>query len=95
MGQSLLDGSDASGVAAFDDVFDLFGKYQYLLLYDLTIFDDIDGDVMVDKAENVEVEHVDIAFYLQNVLFAHLVAARVFDDRNGAVELIELQMVID
>ena len=50
---------------------------------------------MVDKAENVEVEHVDIAFYLQNVLFAHLVAARIFDDRNGAVELIELQMVID
>lgn len=37
MGQSLLDGSDASGVAAFDDVFDLFGKYQFLLLYDLTV----------------------------------------------------------
>ena len=31
--QLLLNGSDASGVAAFDDVFDLFGKYQYLLLY--------------------------------------------------------------
>ena len=95
MGQSLLDGSDASGVAAFDDVFDLFGKYQYLLLYDLTIFDDIDGDVMVDKAENVEVEHVDIAFYLQNVLFAHLIAAGVLDDRNGTVKLVQLQIMIN
>ena len=49
MGQSLLDGSDTSGVAAFDDVLDLFGKYQFLLLYDLTVFDDVDGDVVVDE----------------------------------------------
>ena len=58
MGQSLLDGSDASGVAAFDDVFDLFGKYQFFLLYDLTIFDDVDGDVVVDIAEDIEVDGV-------------------------------------
>ena len=58
MGQSLLDGSDASGVAAFDDVFDLFGKYQFLLLYDLTVFDDVDGDVVVDIAEDIEVDGV-------------------------------------
>ena len=58
MGQSLLDGSDASGVAAFDDVFDLFGKYQFLLLYDLTVFDDVDGDVVVDIAEDIKVDGV-------------------------------------
>ena len=58
MGQSLLDGSDASGVAAFDDVFDLFGKYQFLLLYNLTVFDDVDGDVVVDIAEDIEVDGV-------------------------------------
>ena len=49
MGQSLLDGSDASGVAAFDDVFDLFGKYQFLFLHNLAVFDHVDGDVMVDE----------------------------------------------
>ena len=85
MGQSLLDGSDASGVAAFDDVFDLFGKYQFLLLYDLTIFDDVYGDVVVDEGQYIQVQHIDITFYFQNVLFAHFSAAGVFDDSNGAV----------
>lgn len=85
MGQSLLDGSDASGVAAFDDVFDLFGKYQFLLLYDLTIFDDVYGDVVVDEGQYIQIQHIDITFYFQNVLFAHFSAAGVFDDSNGAV----------
>ena len=49
MGQSLLDGSDASGGAAFDDVFDLFGKYQFLYLYNLNVFDDIDGASVIDQ----------------------------------------------
>mgnify|MGYP004422978237 FL=1 len=64
MGQSLLDGSDASGVAAFDDVLDLFGKYQFLLLYDLTVFDDVDGDVVVDECQNVKIQHIDITLNL-------------------------------
>ena len=57
MGQSLLDGSDASRVAAFDDVFDLFGKYQFLLLYDLTVFDDVDSDVVVDECQYIQIQH--------------------------------------
>lgn len=85
MGQSLLDGSDASGVAAFDDVFDLFGKYQFLLLYNLTVFDDVDGDVVVDECQDIQIQHVDVTFYFQNILFAHFSAAGVFDDSNGAV----------
>lgn len=85
MGQSLLDGSDASGVAAFDDVFDLFGKYQFFFLYDLTIFDDIDGDVVVDECQYIQIQHIDVTFYFQNILFAHFSAAGVFDDSNGAV----------
>lgn len=56
MGQSLLDGSDASGVAAFDDIFDLFGKYQFFLLYDLTVFDDVDGDVVVDECQDIQIQ---------------------------------------
>ena len=85
MGQSLLDGSDASGVAAFDDVFDLFGKYQFLLLYNLTVFDDVDGDVVVDEGQDIQIQHIDVTFYFQNILFAHFSAAGVFDDSNGAV----------
>ena len=85
MGQSLLDGSDTSGVAAFDDVFDLFGKYQFFLLYDLTIFDDVYGDVVVDEGQNIQIQHIDITFYFQNVLLAHFSATGVFDDSNGAI----------
>jgi len=85
VGQSLLDGSDASGVAAFDDVFDLFGKYQFLLLYDLTVFDDVDGDVVVDECQYIQIQHIDVTFYFQNVLFAHFSAASVFDDSHSAV----------
>lgn len=85
VGQSLLNGSDASGVAAFDDVFDLFGKYQFLLLYDLTVFDDVDGDVVVDEGQDIQIQHIDVTFYFQNVFFAHFSAAGVFDDSNGAV----------
>lgn len=68
VGQSLLDGSDASGVAAFDDVFDLFGKYQFLLLYNLTVFDDVDGDVVVDECQYIQIQHIDVTFYFQNIL---------------------------
>ena len=85
MGQSLLDGSDASGVAAFDDVFDLFGKYQFLFLHNLAVFDDIDGDVVVDECQYIQIQHIDVTFYFQNILFAHFSAAGVFDDSNGAV----------
>lgn len=85
MGQSLLDGSDASGVAAFDDVLDLFGKYQFFLLYDLTVFDDVDGDVVVDECQYIQIQHIDVTFYFQNILFAHFSATGVFDDSNGAV----------
>ena len=83
--QLLLNGSDASGVAAFDDVFDLFGKYQLLLLYDLTVYDDVDGDVVVDECQYIQIQHIDVTFYFQNILFAHFSAAGVFDDSNGAV----------
>ena len=72
MGQSLLDGSDASGVAAVDDVFDLFGKYQYLLLYDLTIFDDIDGDVVKAARENAKRAGVDHLIHFQQRPVAEL-----------------------
>lgn len=85
MGQSLLDGSDASGVAAFDDVFDLFGKYQFLFLHNLAVFDHVDGDVMVDECQYIQIQHINVTFYFQNVLLAHFSAAGVFDDSNGAV----------
>ena len=50
VGQSLLNGSDASGVAAFEDVGDLLGKSQGTLLHDVSVFDDVYRNVVVDDA---------------------------------------------
>ena len=51
--QALLDGSDAAWVLAFDDVCDLFWKFQDPFLNDLLVFDDVDGDVVIDETEDV------------------------------------------
>ena len=75
MGQFLLNGGDAAGIAAFDDIFDLSGQDQFLFFYNFAVFDDIDGNVVVNVGQNVQIQHVDVAFYLENVLFPHLVAA--------------------
>ena len=48
--QLLLNGSDASGVAAFEDVGDLLGKSQGTLLHDVSVFDDVYCNVVVDDA---------------------------------------------
>ena len=93
--QALLDGSDAAWVLAFDDVCDLFWKFQDPFLNDLLVFDDVDGDVVIDETEDVQVEVLDRAFYFDDVLDAHLVALCIFDDGNGAVKFVEFQVMIN
>ena len=41
--QSVLDRCDAARILAFDHIDDLFWKVQLFLVYDLTVFDDVDG----------------------------------------------------
>ena len=64
MGKLLFDGRDASGIFALDHVFDLLRKHQLLLGDDLTVLDHVDGNVVIDKGQYVQVEHVDVTFYL-------------------------------
>ena len=78
-----------------DDVFDLFREGQLLFGHDLSVFDDVYRDVMVDDSQNVQIQGIDVTFHLQDVLFSHLVAAGIFDDGDGAVQLVKLQMVVD
>lgn len=84
VGQSLLDGSDASGVAAFDDVFDLFGKYQYLLLYDLTILMTLTVMLWSMNASTSR-SSISMSHSTFRISFCPFSAAGVFDDSNGAV----------
>ena len=91
----LLDGSDTARIPAGDDILDLLWKMQLLFLIDLVVLDDVDCDIVIDEAEDVEIQRFDRAFHLQDILLAHFAALRVFDDGNRAVKLVELQVVVD
>ena len=93
--QALLDGSDAAWVLTFDDVCDLFWKFQDPFLNDLLVFDDVDGEVVIDETEDVHVEVLDRAFYLDDVLDTHFVALGILDDGNGAVKFVKFQVMIN
>ena len=48
--ESLLDGCDAARIIAGDDVFYLLWQMQLHLRDDRVVLDDIDGDIVIDKA---------------------------------------------
>ena len=94
--QSLLDGCDTAGILAADHVGDLFRKLQGFFLGDLVVTDDIDGDVVVNVAQNIQVNVVDRALNLDDVLAAHLVASRVLDDGYLTVgETVKTKVIVN
>ena len=58
---------------------------QGALLGDLVVADDVDGDVVVNVAEDVEVDGVQWSLDLDDIFSSHLVALCVLDDCDGAV----------
>ena len=50
---------------------------------------------MIDKTKDIQIQILDGAFNLDDIFLTHFVAARVFDDGNGAVKFIKLQIMID
>ena len=95
MREFLFDGSDASGVSALDDILDFLGKFEASLFDDLACFDDVDGDVVIDESEDVEIEGIDIAFYFQDVFFAHDLGTGIFNNSYGAVHFVESKVLVD
>ena len=93
--QSLLDRCDTSRILAADHVADFFWEFQLFLLNDLFIFNDVDRDVVIDESEDVQIHEIDRTLDLDDILFAHFIALCVFDDRNAAVQLIEVKIFID
>ena len=63
MRKFLFDGSDASWIFTTDDVFDHLWKYQFLFAYDLTVFNNIDSNIVIDESENIQIQSVDVTFY--------------------------------
>ena len=95
MVELLFNGSDAARVLAFDDIDNLLRKGEFLLCDDIAVADDVDGDVVIDEAENIQVKHILRTLYLNNIFLSHLIAAGILDDCDAAVQLIQLQIVVN
>ena len=93
--QSLLDGSNAARILAFDHVHNLLRQLQLFLCNDLFVLDDIDSDIVVNKAKDIQIQLFDRTFNFDDILNTHFVAAGVFDNGNCAVKLVQLQVMID
>ena len=92
--QLLLNGGDAAGILAADDVGDALGQLELALFGALAVLDDVDGDAGVDKADDipVKVEHL---VDLDDVLAAEFAARNVLEQRDGAVELVKAEDVVE
>ena len=93
--QSLLDGSNAARILAFDHVHNLLRQLQLFLCNDLFVLDDIYGNIMIDKTKDIQIQIFNRAFYFDDIFNAHFITFGIFDNRNGAVQLIKLQVMID
>ena len=93
--QTLLDGSDAARILTFNNVCDLFRKFQFSFFNDLFIFNDVDGDVVIDKAEDIQIKVFNRTLYFDDIFDTHFVALCIFDDGNGTVQFIQFQVMID
>ena len=91
--QLLLNGGDAAGILAADDVGDALGQLELALFDALAVLDDVDGDAGVDIADDipVKVEHL---VDLDDVLAAEFAARNVLEQRDGAVELVKAEDVV-
>src|SRR5699024_6407043 len=77
MVQLLLDRGDAPGILAPDDIFYLLGKMERLFLDNLLVLDDVDGDVVINEPQDVQVHKVDGTLDLHDILLPHLAALGV------------------
>ena len=93
-GQLLLGGGDAAGVLAVQNALQLQGQVQLLLLDGLAVGDDGHGHAGVHIAQGIGVQ-LDAFRDLDDVLAAHLDGGGVGDQGHHAVEIAQVQEVVD
>ena len=93
--QSLLDGSDTAGIFTSDHVYNLLRKTKVFFLNDLLILNNIYGDIVINETKDIQIQIFNRSLNLDDVLFAHLIALCVLDDRNSTVKLVKLQVMIN
>lgn len=92
--QLLLDGGDAARVFAAEDALQRLWQLGMKFFCALGVMDDIDGDMRIDVAEQVEIEVDNLADF-ENIFLAQLAGAGVFDDGDLAIQLVELQIFVN
>lgn len=95
MRQLLLDGGDAAGIFAVDDVCDFLWHFHPFFLYDMAVLDDIDRDVVIDVSQDIQIYQVKAAVDLDYIFFAHLAALGILNDCSLALKLFQSQFIID
>ena len=83
--QRRLGGSDTAWIFAPDYVYDLLRQGKFPLLCDNTVLDNVDGNVVIDKADDIQIQIIDRAFHFDDIFFSQLVAAGILDDCDGSV----------
>lgn len=94
LSEFLLDGSDTARILALDDIDDLFRVGKILFLGNLAAADHIDRDLLADKTEHIKINR-NIGLNLDDVLLAHLAACGIFDDGHLAIQLIQLEVIVN
>ena len=87
--QTLLNRGDATRIVAMNNILNFDRKCKFTLLNDVSILDDINRDVMIDEAQDIEIDGTNGTFDLQDIFSAHLVGLNVHDDSNRIVLVIE------
>lgn len=77
--------ADAGGVGAFYDVFDHFGQFDFLLLHDLVVSDDVDARMWGEQCDFGDLLRLQFAaFDLHDVFCLQQLAGHVDRDRDGS-----------
>ena len=83
--QSLLDGSNAAWILAADNIYNLFRKTKVFFLNNLFILDDVYCNIVINEAQDIQIQILNRALNLDDVFFSHFVAAGILNDRYSTV----------
>ena len=88
-----LGAGNASGIFALYNTNYFFGQFKADFFRNLTVLNNVDGNVGVNVAQHIIVQ-VDDLVDLQDVLFSVLAAGGILDDGHFAVHAVQAQLFI-
>ena len=90
----LLNGGNATRIAAFDNVAYFVGQFQMNALCKHTFTDDADGDAGIEIPDYVKIDVNEIK-NLDDIFFAHFNTVCIHDHGDRTAEIAEFEHVVD